>query len=75
MHICGIWKNGIDLICKAETETQAWKTNTWTPRGRGGGESGDWDWHVYAADLRTKQIPGENLWYPTGSPTQCSVTT
>ena len=33
MYICGIWKNDIDeLICKAEMETQMWRTNIWTPR-------------------------------------------
>ena len=27
-HTCAIWKNGIDnLICKAEIETQTWRTN------------------------------------------------
>ena len=30
-------KNGIDdLICKAETETQTWRTNIWISRGRRG---------------------------------------
>ena len=33
-------KNGTDeLICKAETETQTWKTNLWKPRGEG-----KWGW-------------------------------
>ena len=33
-------KNGTDeLICKAETETQTWRTNLWKPRGEG-----KWDW-------------------------------
>ena len=44
-HICGIQKNGIDeLICKAEVETQMYRTNVWIPRGkRGWDESGDQD--------------------------------
>ena len=30
-------KNGIDdLICKAEIETQTWRTNIWIPRGKVG---------------------------------------
>ena len=33
MHICGIQKNGTNKrICKAEIETQTWRTNIWTPR-------------------------------------------
>ena len=46
MHICGIEKNGTDeLICKAEIETQMYRTHIWTPRGETGGwdELGDWD--------------------------------
>ena len=36
-HICGIWKNYIDdLICKAETESQMWRTDVWIPRGEEG---------------------------------------
>ena len=38
MYISGIQKNGIDdLICK--TETQKYRTNAWTPKGKGRG----WD--------------------------------
>ena len=37
MHICGIYKNGIDdLTCKAEIETQMERTNIWIPRGKWG---------------------------------------
>ena len=46
MRIHGIQKNGIDgLICKAEVETQTYRTNVWIPReGKGGwDELGDWD--------------------------------
>ena len=51
MHTYGIQKNGTDEpICKAEIETQMWRTNVWTPRvgklGRGWwwwDELGDWD--------------------------------
>ena len=33
MHIRGIQKNGIDEpVCKAEIETQTWRTDVWTPR-------------------------------------------
>ena len=39
MHICGIYKNGIDdPICKAEIATQIKRTNVWIPRGKGGWE-------------------------------------
>ena len=35
MHMCGIQKNGIDdFICKAEIETQMYRTNQ---GGKGGG--------------------------------------
>ena len=38
MHMYGIQKNGIDeSICKAEIETQMYRTNKWTPRVGGGG--------------------------------------
>ena len=46
MHICEIQENGIDvLIHKAEIETQTWRINVWTPRGRRGwgDELGDQD--------------------------------
>ena len=26
-----------DFICKAEIETQTWRTNVWIPRGKGKG--------------------------------------
>ena len=45
-HICGIQKNGtVELVCRAEIETQMQRTNVWTPRGEGGewAELGDWD--------------------------------
>ena len=33
MHICGVQKNGTNkCICKAEIETQTWRTKIWTPR-------------------------------------------
>ena len=33
-----------EYISKAETETQTYKTNVWTPRGQGGwDELGDWE--------------------------------
>ena len=48
-------KNGTDEpVCKAEIETQMYRTNVWTPRRESGGgwgwwcdELGDWDWCVY----------------------------
>ena len=46
MHICGIQKNGTDEpICKAEIETQIWRTNVWTSQSesREWGRLGDWD--------------------------------
>ena len=40
MHVCVIQKNGVDdPICKAEVETQTWRTNVWILRGKGGGRS------------------------------------
>ena len=37
MHKCRIKKNGTDEpICKAEIETQTYRTNTWTSRDKGG---------------------------------------
>ena len=43
-HIYGIQKDGTDeLICKEEIETQAQRTNVWTPSGEGEwDELGDW---------------------------------
>ena len=49
MHVCGIWKNCADeLVCRAEVETQMWRTNMWTPRGdRGeGGGGGGMNWEI-----------------------------
>ena len=45
MHICGIQKNVRDVcICKAEIETQKYRTNIWIALGKGGwNELGDWD--------------------------------
>ena len=45
MHICRIQKNHIDEpVCKAEIETQMYRTEVWTPGGEGGrDELGDWD--------------------------------
>ena len=42
---CGIQKNDTDeLTCKAEIETQMWRTDVWTPgAGRERDELGDWD--------------------------------
>ena len=42
--MCGIQKNGTgELICKEEIETQAQRTNTWTPSGeREWDELRDW---------------------------------
>ena len=56
MHICEIWKIGIDdLIYKAEIETQRQTTNVGTPKlgeiGDGVDELGDWDWHIYTIDI------------------------
>ena len=48
-HIYGTQKTGTDeLVCRAEIETQMYRTNVWTPMGEGGGgwwcdELGDWD--------------------------------
>ena len=50
-HICGTLKNGTDVpVCRAEIETQLYRTNVWTPRGESGrgwrwwwDELGDWD--------------------------------
>ena len=40
-------ENGTDEpICKAEIETQMYRTNVWTP-GRKGNELEDWNWHIY----------------------------
>ena len=47
MHVCRTQKNGTDeLVCRAEIETQMWRTNVWTPRGesgRGGGGVMNWE--------------------------------
>ena len=40
-HTCGIQKNGIDLICKAETKTQ--RTTLWIPRWGVRNRLRDWD--------------------------------
>ena len=41
-HVGGIQKNGTDEpICKAEIQTQAQRTNVWTPRRERGGIDGD----------------------------------
>ena len=41
MHVCGAWKNGTDEpVCRAEVETQMYRTNVWTPRGEIGGGMG-----------------------------------
>ena len=55
-HICGIQKNGIDdLICKAEIETQKYRSNIWIPKGEGAGEM---NWQIgtdkYSVDTMYK---------------------
>ena len=38
-YMWNLGKNGIgDLICKAEIETQKYRSNIWIPRGEGAGE-------------------------------------
>ena len=62
MHICGIYKNGRDeLICKAETETWAKRTNVWPPRGKKvGGMNWEIEIDVYTL-LCIKWMANENL--------------
>ena len=56
----GIQKNGTDeLICKAEIESQMWRTNFVIEEGRGWDELGDWT-DIYT-QLYIKQIRNENL--------------
>ena len=44
-HTCGIQKNGTDeSVCRAERDSQTWKTNVWLPKGKGGRDKlGIWD--------------------------------
>ena len=75
-HVGGIQKNGTDEpICKAEIQTQAQRTNVWTPRReRGWDRWGHWGVDKYIL-LCLKQITIENGLYRTGNSTQCSVVT
>ena len=42
-------ENGTDkLVCRAEIETQMWRTNVWTPRGeKGGGMNWEFGIDIY----------------------------
>ena len=49
MHICGARKNGTDEpVCRAQIETQRYRTNVQTPRGEngGGGGGGVVNWEI-----------------------------
>ena len=67
-HVGGIQKNGTDEpICKAEIQTQAQRTNVWTPRReRGWDRWGHWGVDKYIL-LCLKQITIENGLYRTGN--------
>ena len=69
--LCGILKNDIsDPICKAEIETQMYRTNVWIPRANGQwNKLGYWDWHIYTIDTCIKYISNENILYNTGKST------
>lgn len=53
-------------VCKAEIETQTWRTNVWTPRREKWSEM-NWEIgiDIYALP-RVKWITNENLLYSTG---------
>ena len=66
-NVCGIQKNGTDeQVCKAEIETQMYRTNVWTPRGESEGGGGGMNWEI-GIDIYTpiciKQITNKNLLY------------
>ena len=62
-------------ICKAELETQMWRTNIWTSKGD---RRSRMNWEI-RIDIYTllciKEKSNENLLYGTGKSTQCSVLT
>ena len=69
-HICGTQKNGTDeLVCRAEIQTQMYRTNVWIPNREshgGGGGAGGMNWEI-GIDIYTlkciKQITNKNLLY------------
>ena len=74
-HACGIQKNGADEpTCKAGTETQKDRKDTWPHRGRG-----SWDELEVGFDINTppcvKLTDSGNFLHSTGSLAQCSVMT
>ena len=72
LRICGIQKNSTDeLICKAEIETQMWRTNMDTKDGSGGGMNWEAGINIYTL----LQINNENIQYSTGNSTQSSKVT
>ena len=37
---------GGNRVCRAEIETEMWRTNIWTPRGERGGGGGVMSWEI-----------------------------
>jgi len=70
-------KNDTDEpICKAEIETQMYRTNAWTPSGERG--QGGMTWEAGTDTYRllcVKWITKDNVLYSTGNSTQRSVVT